>query len=79
MRTNAGFVDQIRHHASVCRLQGTAVGDFLSSHLEELASLVRWTGAKTPAEHADRLEAWDSSPDIEAEKESSRCGETDID
>lgn len=38
---------------------GTGVGDFLARHMEELASMVRWTKAATPEEHEARIEVYD--------------------
>jgi hypothetical protein len=79
VRTNAGFVEQIRHQASICRLQETPVGDFLYRHLEELASLVRWTGAGTPDEYEDRLTAWHASLGDHAPQDGCLYGEPNLD
>ncbi|WP_145952054.1 hypothetical protein [Paludisphaera borealis] len=85
--TNAEFVDRIKHEADLYRLQGTVVGDFLARHLHQLASAVRWTGARMPSEHEDRLNAWEASlSDRDSmttreqdQRASCRCGEINFD
>jgi hypothetical protein len=54
--TLAEFVDD---EARAYRAQGTPGAALVAEHLERLAQLIRWTGATTPAEHEDRMEAWD--------------------
>ena len=56
----ATLAETIDHEALAYRAWKTPTGDFLASKLEDLAQLVRWTGAATPAEHVDRLDVWDA-------------------
>jgi hypothetical protein len=54
------LVETVEHEALAYRAWRTPEGDFLASHLERLAQLIRWTGATTPDEHEARMEVWDS-------------------
>jgi hypothetical protein len=51
------FVEVVEHEAMGYRAWGTPVGDFLGEQLGRIARLIRWTGARTPADHDDRIEA----------------------
>jgi hypothetical protein len=55
-RTLAEVID---HEAIAYRGWGTPTGDFLARQMEQLAQLVRWTGATTPEDHEARMEVWD--------------------
>jgi hypothetical protein len=60
------FADEILMEASLLRGdRGDAVGDFLADQLMRLHQLVLWTKSRTPAEHLERMEAWDA--EIEAQ------------
>jgi hypothetical protein len=56
----ATLAETIDHEALAYRAWKTPTGDFLATKLEELATLVRWTGAATPADHIDRMDVWDA-------------------
>lgn len=85
--SNTEFVDRIKQEAALYRLQGTIVGDFLARHLDQLASVVRWTGARMPSEHEDRLNAWEASIGNrctlgiheQTQPDACRCGEGYVD
>ena len=53
------FAEAIEHEAGAFRSRGTDLGRFLADELERVAQLVRFTRGASPAEHRDRLEAWD--------------------
>lgn len=54
------FLEVVEHEAMGFRAWGTPVGDFLSDQLGRVAQLIRWTGARTPADHEDRLETYET-------------------
>jgi hypothetical protein len=54
------LAESVEHEAMAFRSRGTALGDFLATHLERLGQLLRWSGATTPAEHEERMDIWDS-------------------
>ena len=53
------FLEIVEHEALGYRAWGSSVGDFLSDQLGRIAQLIRWTGARDPQEHEDRMEAYD--------------------
>ena len=53
------LAELVDHEALAYRAWKTAEGDFLAEQMERLAQLIRWTGAATPREYADRMEVWD--------------------
>ena len=55
------MLETVEHEALAYRAWNTPIGDFLASHMERLAQLIRWTGATTPAEHEARMEVWDET------------------
>ena len=56
----ASLVEIVEHEAMGYRAWGTREGDFLARQMDRLSQLIRWTGAKTPEEHEDRMEVWDA-------------------
>ena len=50
------------------RARGDDLARFLADELDRVAQLVRFTHARTPAEHRDRLEAWDREITDERER-----------
>src|SRR4051795_9183237 len=50
------LAERIDDEARAYREQGDSFGIFISSHIERLAQLVRWTGAQTPDQHDERME-----------------------
>ena len=54
------LVETVEREALAYRAWRTPEGDFLASHFERLAQLVRWTGATTPVEHEARMEVWEA-------------------
>jgi hypothetical protein len=55
----ATLAELVDHEALAYRAWHTPKGDFLAEQMERLAQLIRWTGAATPQEHADRMEVWE--------------------
>jgi hypothetical protein len=53
------FLEIVEHEAMGYRAWGNAVGNFLSDQLGRIAQLIRWTGATNPADHEDRIEAYE--------------------
>lgn len=53
------LAEQIDSEARSYRDRGDSFGLFLARQLDRLAQLVSWTGAQTPEEHEDRMQAWD--------------------
>jgi hypothetical protein len=53
------FLEIVEHEAMGFRAWGTPVGSFLASQLDRIAQLIRWTGARTPEDHEDRMEVYD--------------------
>ncbi len=53
------LAEVVEHEAMGYRAWGTPTGDFLSSQMERLAQLLRWTDAKTPQAHEDRMQVWE--------------------
>ena len=54
------LAEQIDHEALSYKARGDSFSQFIASHLDRLAQLVRWTGANSPEEHEARMEVWDS-------------------
>jgi hypothetical protein len=54
---NSDFAGWIECHAGTYRAMDTPRDRWLAMKLAELAQLVRWTGAGTPEDHDDRIEA----------------------
>jgi hypothetical protein len=54
------LAELVDHEALAYRAWTTPEGDFLARQMERLAQLVRWSGARTPQEHEDRMEVWDA-------------------
>ncbi len=50
------LVESVDHEALAYRAWGTPIGEFLAEQMERVAFLVRFTGATTPREYADRVE-----------------------
>lgn len=53
------FLEQVEHEAMGFRAWNTSTGKFLANQLDRLAQLIRWTGARTPEDHEDRMEIYD--------------------
>ena len=53
------LAEQIDHEALSYKARGDSFSQFIASHLDRLAQLVRWTGANSPEEHETRMEIWD--------------------
>jgi hypothetical protein len=53
------LAEWIEREAASYRAPQTPVGGFLARHLDELARLIRWTGADTPAAYEDRIEVYE--------------------
>jgi hypothetical protein len=53
------FLETVEHEALGYRAWGTTVGGFLADQLGRIAQLIRWTGARTPEDHDDRMEIYD--------------------
>jgi hypothetical protein len=53
------LLDIVEHEALGYQAWGTAAGNFLADQLRRVAQLLRWTGAKTPEDHEDRMETYD--------------------
>ena len=53
------FLETVEHEALGYRAWGTSVGGFLADQLGRIAQLIRWTGARTPEDHEDRMEIYD--------------------
>ncbi|MFO0891024.1 MAG: hypothetical protein U0790_18005 [Isosphaeraceae bacterium] len=53
------FLEVVEHESMGYRAWGTAVGDFLGEQVGRIAQLIRWTGARTPADHEDRIESYE--------------------
>lgn len=51
----ATLAELVSHEAMTYRAWNTTDGEFIASQLERLAQLIRFTGAKTPQEHLDRM------------------------
>jgi hypothetical protein len=55
----ASLVEVVEHEALGYRAWRTAEGVFLARQMDRLAQLIRWTGARTPEDHEDRMELYD--------------------
>jgi hypothetical protein len=55
----AGLVEIVDHEALGYKAWGTTEGDFLARQMERLAQFIRWTGARTPEDHEDRMVLYD--------------------
>ena len=53
------LAEQIDHEALSYKARGDCLGQFIASHLDRLAQLVRWTGANSPDQHEERMEIWE--------------------
>ena len=53
------FLEIVEHEALGFKAWGTPAGSFLCDQLGRIAQLIRWTGARDPQEHEDRMEAYD--------------------
>lgn len=53
------FLEIVEHEAMGYKAWGTAVGSFLADQLGRIAQLIRWTGARTPEDHDERMEIYD--------------------
>jgi hypothetical protein len=53
------LVEIVEHEALGYRAWRTPAGDFLAAQMDRLGQLIRWTGARTPEDHEDRMELYD--------------------
>jgi hypothetical protein len=53
------LLEIVEHEAMGYRAWGSAAGNFLADQLGRIAQLLRWTGARTPQDHEDRMELYD--------------------
>jgi hypothetical protein len=53
------LAERVDHEALSYRERGDSFSQWIATHLENLAALVRWTHAETPEEHDARKEWWD--------------------
>jgi hypothetical protein len=54
------LLEVVEHEAMGYRAWGAPVGNFLADQLGRVAQLIRWTGARTPADHEDRMETYET-------------------
>jgi hypothetical protein len=53
------LLEIVEHEAMGYKAWGTPAGRFLADQLGRLAQLLRWSGARTPEDHEDRMELYD--------------------
>jgi hypothetical protein len=53
------LLEIVEHEALGYKTWGSPAGKFLSDQLGRIAQLLRWTGARTPEEHEERMEVYD--------------------
>lgn len=53
------LLEIVEHEAMGYRAWGTPAGRFLADQLGRIAQLLRWSGARTPEDHEDRMELYD--------------------
>lgn len=53
------LVEIVEHESMGYKAWGVPAGKFLHDQLGRIAQLLRWTGARTPEEHEDRMEVYD--------------------
>jgi hypothetical protein len=53
------LLEVVEHEAMGYKAWGSPAGKFLSDQLGRVAQLLRWTGARTPEEHEERMEVYD--------------------
>jgi hypothetical protein len=53
------LLEIVEHEALGYKAWGSPAGKFLADQLGRIAQLLRWTGARTPEEHEDRMEVYD--------------------
>jgi hypothetical protein len=53
------LVEIVEHEALGYKAWRTPEGDFLAREMGRVAQLLRWTGARTPEDHEDRMETYD--------------------
>ena len=80
----------VEHEALGYKAWRMPEGDFLARQMERLAQLIRWTGARTPEDHEDRMETYDRElrdrlydqgyhDGLEAGRRECRCGQSALD
>jgi hypothetical protein len=53
------LLEIVEHESMGYKAWGSPAGKFLSDQLGRIAQLLRWTGARTPEEHEERMEVYD--------------------
>jgi hypothetical protein len=53
------LLEIVEHEAMGYKAWGTPAGRFLANQLGRIAQLLRWSGARTPEVHEDRMELYD--------------------
>ena len=53
------LLEIVEHEAMGYKAWGTPAGRFLADQLGRIAQLLRWSGARTPEDHEDRMELYD--------------------
>jgi hypothetical protein len=53
------LLENVEHEAMGYKAWGTPAGKFLADQLGRIAQLLRWTGARTPEDHEERMELYD--------------------
>jgi hypothetical protein len=53
------LLEIVEHESMGYRAWGSPAGKFLSDQLGRIAQLLRWTGARTPEEHEERMEVYE--------------------
>lgn len=53
------LLEIVEHEALGYKAWGTPAGRFLADQLGRIAQLLRWSGARTPEDHEDRMELYD--------------------
>jgi hypothetical protein len=53
------LLEIVEHEALGYKAWGTPAGKFLADQLGRIAQLLRWSGARTPEDHEDRMELYD--------------------
>jgi hypothetical protein len=72
------LAELVDHEALAYRAWHSPEGDFLAEQMERLAQLIRWTGASTPREHADRMEVWEDEIRDRAFERGYQSAQTDV-
>jgi hypothetical protein len=59
--TGQDLAARIERAAGTYRRRSGDAAELIAETLERLAQLIAWTGAKTAAEHRDRMDVWDET------------------